>query len=647
MLFSRRLDAPALLLLVAAGGCGDSTDPPPEETGLVTPPRGPLTDPAAGVGAETCAACHAEIAEVQAVHPMARTATTVTGETRDRWFSAEMLARAISWPDSLGPEPAYETAADGGTRFGAPGGDSAVPVDAVFGSGLRGLTPVSFAPGGRLRELRLSFSHARDGWFPTPGGEEDEDTLGNLDTTEESANCIGCHATALAWDEAGRFDAHRAVLGVSCERCHGSGIAHVEAQSGGGDPGPIFHPGRLSPADQAAFCGQCHRQPTDFEPRQILAREPALARHAGASLMMSACFRESPPASAITCTECHDPHRAEPAGPERTRAVCSRCHEDAASLHPRTAVTAEADCAGCHLPTERDAFAGTPFTNHWIRLSGDSPAPGSRDARTDLTWLERLYRTRVEEAHPPMKAARLRLGLAELLHIRGARVEAQRLMAEALELGPDYEGRLKAAALYRDDGRTEAAIPILRAAMDAEPGIPHAFYELGDLLAATGAFVEAVPLLERALELSPESAELQAGLGSARLGAGDPDAAVTAFREALAIDPSNPNALGPLAGILAAHPQRDLRNPGEAVRLAERLAGQFSFREPRSLDLFGAAYAAAGDFRNAIQAAERAATIAEGAGAADLAAVIRQRLALYRAGRPYVGPLRMNYAPRP
>ena len=249
------------------------------------------------MGAEVCAACHADIALAQAEHPMARTAGAVTEATRDRWFSDEMLARVVSWPAGIGPQPAYELEAEGGVRFTAPGADPPeVPVDAVFGSGLRGLTPVSFAPGGRLRELRLSFSHAREGWFPTPGGEEDEDALGNLDTTEESANCIGCHATALAWDEDGRFDPHEAVLGVSCERCHGSGIAHVEAQSAGGDPGPIFHPGRLSPADQAAFCGQCHRQPTDFEPREILARDPLLARHAGASLMMSACFRESAPA---------------------------------------------------------------------------------------------------------------------------------------------------------------------------------------------------------------------------------------------------------------------------------------------------------------------------------------------------------------
>lgn len=606
----------------------------------MTAPREPLADPDEGVGAAVCGACHADIALAQAGHPMARTAGVVTEATRDRWFSDEMLARAVSWRQEIGPQPAYERLTDGGVRFGVPGADPpALPVDAVFGSGLRGLTPVSFAPGARLRELRLSFSHARNGWIPTPGGEDDEDPLGNLDTAEESASCIGCHTTALAWEDGGRFDPHRAVLGVSCERCHGSGLAHVEAQSDGGDPGPIFHPGRVSPAEQVAFCGQCHRQPTDFEPRDILARDPLLARHAGASLMMSACFRESRPESTITCTECHDPHRPEPAGPERTRAVCSRCHEDAPSLHRQTPVAAEADCAACHLPTESEAFHGTPFTDHWIRLPGTPPTPGSAAGRRELAWLEELYKRRMPEENPPAKTARLRTGLAELLHIRGARSEAQVLLREALALGADYQTRLKAGALLRDGGRTAEALTIFRDASAERPQTPHAFYELGDLLLDTGDYSGAVAPLATAAELSPDSAGVHAALGAALLGADRPAEAVAAFRDALEIEPAMPAALGPLAGILAAHPRRDLRDPAEAVRLAERLAGQFSFQESRSLDLFGAAYAAAGDYRNAIQAAERAAALAGSGGAVDLAAAIRQRLALYRAGRPYVGPL--------
>lgn len=603
-------------------------------------PRAPLANPDEGAGAEVCAACHADIALAQADHPMARTAGGVTGATRDRWFSDEMLARAVSWPAGTGAQPAYEPQADGGVRFAAPGADPpAVPVDAVFGSGLRGLTPVSFAPGGRLRELRLSFSHARDGWIPTPGGEDDEDALGDLDTVEESANCIGCHATAAAWDEDGRFNPHEAVLGVSCERCHGSGIAHLEAQSDGGDPGPIFHPGTLSPADQVVFCGQCHRQPTDFEPREILARDPLLARHAGASLMMSACFRESPPAEAITCTECHDPHRPDPAGPDRTRAACSRCHEDIPSLHRQTVVTAEADCSGCHLPTQSEAFHGTPFTDHWIRLPGDAPSPGSAAGRRELAWLEELYERRLPEGNPPARSARLRVGLAELLHIRGARSEARALLREAIERGADYETRLKAGALFRDGGRIAEALAAFREAAAERPRTPHAHYELGETLVQSGDFASAVGPLTTAAELSTDSAGVHAALGAALLGADRPAEAVAAFREALGIESRLPAALRPLAGILAAHPRRDLRNPTEAVRLAEQLAGQFSFQEPRSLDLFGIALAAAGDFGGAVQAAERAATLAAGAGDADLAAAIQQRLALYHAGRSYVGPL--------
>ena len=307
---------------------------------------------------------------------MARTAAPVDAGTRDRWFSDAMLAQPMAWRDDYGPEPRYRAEGEGGVRFRSPGPDgAAVEVDAVFGSGLRGATPVSFAPGRRMRELRLSYSRAHDGWIATPGGEEDADPLGDLDGPEATEDCVGCHATALAWDEDGRFDPHRAVLGVRCERCHGSGIAHLESQSAGGAPGPIFHPGRLDAAGEVAFCGQCHRQPTDFEPGVILGRDPALARHAGAGLMMSACFRESPPETTIRCTDCHDPHAPSPAGGTVTRAVCSRCHADPAALHSEPAVTAGADCAGCHLPEQREVFGGTPFTDHWIRLAGDAVTP--------------------------------------------------------------------------------------------------------------------------------------------------------------------------------------------------------------------------------------------------------------------------------
>lgn len=571
---------------------------------------------------------------------MARTAAPVDAGTRARWFSDEMLARPVAWRDDYGPEPRYRAEGGSGVRFGVAASDDAeAEVDAVFGSGLRGATPVSFAPGRRMRELRLSYSQAHAGWIATPGGEEDADPLGDLDGPEATEDCVGCHATALAWGEDDRFDPHRAVLGVRCERCHGSGIAHIESQSAGGAPGPIFHPGRLDAAAEVAFCGQCHRQPTDFEPGLILERDPALARHAGAGLMMSACFRESPPETTIRCTDCHDPHSPNPAGGAVTRAVCSRCHADPASLHADPAVSAGADCAGCHLPERREVFGGTPFTDHWIRLTGDAATPGSAAGRSDLAYLESLYERRAAETNPPQRAARLRMGLAELLHLRRDLARSQQIIREALALGPGYATRLKGAALLRAGGRSAEAAAAFREAAADDPTKPHAFYELGALLLEAGDAAGALAPLQEAVRLSPESAGVHTAYADALLGAGRVREAVEALRRAASLAPDDPAAPGRLAGILAAHPRREVRDPAEALRIAERLAAGFSFGEPRSLDVLGAAYAANGDFEAAARAAERAAAVASSAGDAAFRAEAAARAALYRAGRPYIGPL--------
>ena len=128
-------------------------------------------------------------------------------------------------------------------------------------------------------------------------------------------------------------------------------------------------------------------------------------------------------------------------------------------------------------------------------------------------------------------------------------------------------------------------------------------------------------------------------LGRALLGSGRPAEAVAAFRQGLSLSPDDPEALGRLAGTLAAHPRREVRNPLEAVALAERLANRFSFAEPRSLDVLGAAYAAAGRFDEAVRAAERAIALASRAGDAALATKVRARLSLYRGRRAFIGPL--------
>jgi hypothetical protein len=90
-----------------------------------------------------------------------------------------------------------------------------------------------------------------------------------------------------------------------------------------------------------------------------------------------------------------------------------------------------------------------------------------------------------------------------------------------------------------------------------------------------------------------------------------------------------------MAWILATHPDPRVRNPGEAIRLAEAAAERTARRQAVILDTLAAAYAAAGQFDRAALTAQEAASLAASAGPAGLAAEIAKRLELYRQKRPF------------
>ena len=616
------------------------------------------------VGSEICGACHAEIAATQEDHPMARTGAPLPSTAGEAWFSEERLEAPVLWrstaPDGA-ERPRY--AADGGIALVDPSGDRAA-VHAVFGSGLRGVTPVHFRENGAMRELRLSWSHGLEAWIETPGSEEDREPLGDLDPPREMRNCVGCHATSVAWNGPAP-DLHRTEWGVRCERCHGPGEAHA----GAANPSSIFNPGRLTAAEEVRFCGQCHRMPTDFEPLQVLGRDRGLTRHAAASLMMSACFRTPAPEQTISCTDCHDPHRAEVSVAERSRAACRRCHEDPAAVHAYERVTAASDCLACHLPPQAEVFPGAGFTDHWIRIQGLPPAPGSPEERSGIEYLELLYRNELAGDHDPVEEARLLVGLGELLFAQDLQGSAVEVLEQGLEAEPDYERLLKAAALLRESGQPESAEAALTRATAMDPEAAQAFFDLGALRLAGSDGPGAVVPLERARRIDAGSAVVASSLGAAYREAGRLDAALEEGLAAAGLDSASPAAwlqlgltrwrrrelpearealqnafdrdsdapptLDALARLLALDPDSEVRDVVEARRLAERLAGFGGYQEPHSLDLLAAVYAAGGDFELAIRTAELAVSRAIAGGETAFASEIRERLALYQDGQAW------------
>jgi tetratricopeptide (TPR) repeat protein len=107
--------------------------------------------------------------------------------------------------------------------------------------------------------------------------------------------------------------------------------------------------------------------------------------------------------------------------------------------------------------------------------------------------------------------------------------------------------------------------------------------------------------------------------------------AVAHYERALAVDPDLAPALVDLAWIRATSDRPDVRAPLEAVRLARHVDELTQHRSATVADTLGAAYAAAGNYPEAVAAVERAIELA----AADKApsAVIarfRQHLDSYR-----------------
>ena len=419
---------------------------------------------------------------------MARTARRVTAESLGLWFDDERLEETVDWPASEAtPSPRYRRDGDRVVLEGkgADGSASSATVDAVFGSGHLAFTPISAASGRGVRELRVS-RFAASGWAMTPGSAGDPDPLGYVRSHEFSVDCLRCHTTSLAWAD-DRLDLERTVFGIDCERCHGPGSAHVAAAEDSEEPGRIFNPGKLAAAEQVRFCGQCHRRPRDIEPDRVLRATPELARHAGASLMLSACFRRSPPGTTISCLDCHDPHGDVPEGDVRAgrsgySAACLRCHERPAEDHSSVEVHRGADCIACHMPERKGSFFGLDFTSHWIRVPG-APAPGGSPRKDEYArYLERAYREAIvlggwgEE-----RQAKLRMRLGKLLFHEFDRERGLATLREALSHEPLYKDRLLASRYHARAGRVDEAVSILDDAIRVSPEHNRAYHELAEL----------------------------------------------------------------------------------------------------------------------------------------------------------------------
>ncbi len=214
------------------------------------------------------------------------------------------------------------------------------------------------------------------------------------------------------------------------------------------------------------------------------------------------------------------------------------------------------------------------------------------------------------------------------------------LFEHALAVAPvNRVAHLQLGAAYARRGDLGAAIDHYSQALAMKPLSVEANNNFGIVLAQAGRFGDAEPRFLAALAIAPDDPRLHANLARVYRQQGAVAEAVTHYRVAARLDPDGWQVAYNLAWLLATTGDDRVRNPSEAIMLAERASSQTEHGHPNVLDTLAAAYAAAGRYQEAAEAARRAVRVASGRGQNGLARDIGARVRLYEAGQPYRTPL--------
>jgi hypothetical protein len=323
------------------------------------------------VGARACEQCHATLVKSQAQHSMAK-ASMPAEKSEALRDAAGQSFRLGEYDYKIVREP------DGSFRYSASsaGKTASFPINWAFGAGKVGQSYLS-EQDGTFHEVRFSYFSTLHAFGVTPNQSMQAATSINKASSRalsgaEAQRCFGCHTTASTVGK--HFEPANAMLGISCEACHGAGAKHSAAMKAGElDLGSaaIVNPKYLKPVDLVDFCGACHT--TWWDAKRIGATGVANVRFQPYRLESSRCWGKGD--ARLTCISCHNPH--QPLVRE-ARAYDSRClschassnHSKPTAEQPGTACpVAKEECVTCHMPKYEVPDMHYQYTDHRIRVA--------------------------------------------------------------------------------------------------------------------------------------------------------------------------------------------------------------------------------------------------------------------------------------
>lgn len=356
--------------------------------------------PVTAAGDSTCLSCHRDKAGYESTahrrtssHP---SRASIGGEFTGPRSVLRTPNPAVHFRMSADSTGYHQTAVTG------TGGDTTTRTERVayvIGSNRRGQSYLYWR-GDSLYQLPVSYWTSLNTWINSPGpGYAD----GRVNFNRGVApRCLECHGSWIEakpdFDVVNRYDSTGAILGITCERCHGAGREHVARERSllRAARGPaIVNPARLPRERLMEACAQCHgglgspRVPSfsyvagnRLEDYLALAPPPPGATvdvHGNqvALLQRSRCYQ----ASQMTCLTCHDVHATQ-RDPKQLSGRCMTCHqEQSCKLFPLQGHALAGRCVDCHMPVQSSnvivsSLEGTQqreqVRTHWIRVYRDS-----------------------------------------------------------------------------------------------------------------------------------------------------------------------------------------------------------------------------------------------------------------------------------
>ena len=507
----------------------------------------------AEVGSRACAGCHAEIFAKYQQTGMARSAGPVGAPGfKESFAHAEFTDPGSGADYRIGPTYQFNFARAGtqGQRL----------LSWFIGSGKVGRSYL-FGVDGFLFQAPVSYYSDAQKWDASPGYQRKRTV--ELTRGVETA-CLQCHTSRIQTvaGAPNRFAAAPFLEGgVSCERCHGGGRAHVlkmgaKVRTGGLG---MVNPAKLDAARRDSVCAQCHLTGaarvaragnSRYRAGDLLSDSVAVLVWAGASggvadatshyekLEQSKCKQAS--GGKLWCATCHDPHESLPVAQraERYRQACLSCH----ATKPCTG-DAGPDCAGCHMPNRQTRSVDhLAYTDHSIARRPGSPPSTNTERR--LTSFR----------NAPTSERDLALGYAVVAPTEPSiRQRALDLLERAAAASPnDIPILAQLAQFYDRLGREDDALALCERLLKLEPTHTAAAVNLGIYRMKRGHPAEAIKLWEAALQRQPGLTGARMNLAVAYYRAGNLAAAEAALRKALDYEPDLDAARRMLAELRAA-----------------------------------------------------------------------------------------------